>query len=107
MEGKLGEQILGAGNASWLNVQNHPLVQTVLIRDLTTFCFTINGKLCAVFGLRDSLRDDALDVVTTLQRRGISVHIVSGDDNGPVQSTASILGIPARNVRARSSPAEK
>ncbi len=66
MGGKLGEQILRAGNASWLNVQNHPLVRTVLIRDLTTFCFTIDGKLCAVFGLRDSLKDDALDVVTTL-----------------------------------------
>jgi Cu2+-exporting ATPase len=107
MEGKLGEQILRAGNAGWLNVQNHPLVQTVLIRDLTTFCFTIDGKLCAVFGLRDSLKDDAPDVVTTLQRRGISVHVVSGDDNGPVHSTASILGIPSRNVRARSSPADK
>jgi Cu2+-exporting ATPase len=32
---------------------------------------------------------------------------VSGDDDGPVQNIASILGIPAGNVKARSSPADK
>ncbi|GLI72555.1 hypothetical protein PoHVEF18_000732 [Penicillium ochrochloron] len=107
MEGQLGEKTLQAGNAGWLNFPDHPTVQTVTTQGFTTFCFAIDGKLCSVFGLRDSLRDDALDVVAKLQRRSISVHVVSGDDDGPVQNIASILGIPAGNVKARSSPADK
>jgi len=42
-----------------------------------------------------------------LQKRGVSVHVVSGDDDGAVQSLASKLSIPGRNVRSRSSPADK
>lgn len=35
------------------------------------------------------------------------MHIVSGDDEAPVQDVATKLGIPTNNVRARISPADK
>jgi Cu2+-exporting ATPase len=107
MEGEMAGQTMRGGNSRWLNVQNHPLVQPVLLQGYTAFCFTIDGVLCAVFGLEDSLRDDASQVVTTLLRRNVSVHVVSGDDVEPVQKVASILGIPDRNVQAHSSPSDK
>ncbi|CAI7611702.1 unnamed protein product [Penicillium glandicola] len=107
MEGKLASQILRAGNSRWLELSTHPLVQLVLTQGYTTFCFTIDGALLAVFGLEDSLRPDATHVVNILQRRGVSVHVVSGDDEGAVQSVATKLQIPENNVHARSSPADK
>ncbi|KAJ6109285.1 hypothetical protein N7486_001519 [Penicillium sp. IBT 16267x] len=107
IEGEMAGQTMRGGNSRWLNVQDHPMVQPVLLQGYTAFCFTIDGVLCAVFGLEDSLRDDALQVVTTLLRRGVSVHVVSGDDVEPVQKVASILGIPDRNVHAHSSPSAK
>ncbi|KAJ5760538.1 hypothetical protein N7520_007694 [Penicillium odoratum] len=107
MEGEVAGQTMRGGNSRWLNVQNHPLVQQVLLQGYTAFCFTIDGVLCAVSGLEDSLRDDACQVVTTLLRRNVSVHVVSGDDAEPIQKVVSILGIPDRNVQAHSSLSDK
>lgn len=100
-------QTVQAGNSRWLGLSTNPQVQSILAQNRTAFCFAIDGKLAAVFGLADSLRPDALDVVSRLQKDGVSVHIVSGDDDGPVSSVAGTLGIPACNTRARSSPADK
>ncbi|KGO41716.1 ATPase, P-type, K/Mg/Cd/Cu/Zn/Na/Ca/Na/H-transporter [Penicillium expansum] len=107
VEAKLANQSLQAGNSRWLELSTHPLVQPVLTQGYTAFCFTIDGALLAVFGLEDSLRADATHVVKALQKRGVSVHVVSGDDEGAVQNVATKLGIPEGNVHARSSPADK
>ncbi|EKV11060.1 Copper-transporting ATPase, putative [Penicillium digitatum] len=107
VEAKLANQTLQAGNSRWLELSTQPLVQPVLTQGYTAFCFVINGALLAVFGLEDSLRADATHVVHTLQKRGVSVHVVSGDDEGAVQNVAIKLRIPESNVRARSSPADK
>ncbi|KNG87447.1 putative copper-transporting ATPase [Aspergillus nomiae NRRL 13137] len=107
VEGSAPEVILRAGNSRWLNLSSHPQVQSVLERGYTAFCFTINDKLAAVFGLEDSLRPDALETITKLQERGVSVHLLSGDDDGAVQSVARQLGIAAENIRSRCTPASK
>ncbi|KAI9037831.1 cation-transporting P-type ATPase PCA1 [Aspergillus affinis] len=103
----LGGRRLRAGNSRWLNLSEHKLVQPMLSQGYTVFCFTIDDALNAVYGLEDELRPDATGTIETLQRRGISVHVVSGDDDGAVQILASKLGIPGDNVRSRSSPADK
>lgn len=101
------DQTLRAGNALWLGVSNDPRVRAILEQGYTTFCFTVNGSLAAVFGLEDSLRPDALEAVASLRRRGIAVSLLSGDDDGAVRSIASQLGIPETNVRSRCSPVDK
>jgi Cu2+-exporting ATPase len=98
---------LQAGNSRWLGLTSHPDVQSILAQNHTAFCFTIDGDLAGVFGLADSLRSDAADVVARLHKRNVTVHIVSGDDDGPVTSTASALNIPSNNTRSRASPADK
>lgn len=107
IETTLDGQRLRAGNSRWLNLSDHELVQPVLAQGCTVFCFTIDHEVKAVYGLEDELRPDAAETVGTLQKRGVSVHVVSGDDDGAVQNLASKLGIPGHNVRSRSSPAEK
>ncbi|EGX93268.1 ATPase, P-type, K/Mg/Cd/Cu/Zn/Na/Ca/Na/H-transporter [Cordyceps militaris CM01] len=100
-------QTLQAGNSRWLNLSDHALVQPMLANGYTVFCFSIDGGFVAAYGLEDELRPDAAATIQALQKRNISVHLVSGDDDGAVQSCASQLGIPTSNVASRSSPAEK
>jgi Cu2+-exporting ATPase len=103
----LGGQRLRAGNSRWLNSSDHELVQPMLAQGYTVFCFTIDNALHAVYALEDELRPDAAVTIETLQKRGVSVHVVSGDDDGAVQTLASKLSIPGDHVRSRSSPADK
>ncbi|EJP65280.1 copper-transporting ATPase [Beauveria bassiana ARSEF 2860] len=100
-------QKLQAGNSRWLNMTDHDLVQPMLANGHTVFCFSVDGVLTAAYGLEDELRPDAAATVDALKKRNISVHLVSGDDDGAVQACASKLGISSSNVSSRSSPAEK
>ncbi|KAI7978363.1 hypothetical protein EIK77_005201 [Talaromyces pinophilus] len=107
VETTFGGWRLRAGNSRWLNLSENEIVQPMLAQGYTVFCFTIDNALQAVYGLEDELRPDAAETIETLQKRGVSVHVVSGDDDGAVQSLASQLSIPNSNVRSRSSPADK
>ncbi|KAK7217347.1 hypothetical protein V2G26_005350 [Clonostachys chloroleuca] len=100
-------QKLQAGNSRWLNFSDHEHVGSMLARGYTVFCFAIDGVLVAVYGLEDELRSDAAETLEALDKGGVAVHLVSGDDDGAVQNLAAKLGIPANNVRSRSSPADK
>ncbi|KAF5605218.1 Cu2+-exporting ATPase [Fusarium subglutinans] len=100
-------QVLKAGNSTWLNLSDDPLIQPMLSQGHTVFCFTINDELQAVYGLQDEPRNDAFTAVKALHMRGISVHVVSGDDDTAVQNLASKLNIPRDNVRSRTSPSGK
>lgn len=106
VEATVGEGILiRAGNSRWLDVESHPRVHNVLSQGQTVFCLEIGGTLAAIFGLRDDPRPEAIDVVKTLQERGIAVSIVSGDDTKAVATIASVLGIST--FRSQCSPSDK
>ncbi|KAJ4368852.1 hypothetical protein N0V83_005934 [Neocucurbitaria cava] len=107
VEGTFAGRTLCAGNSRWLNLSNDPFVQPILSQGYTVFCFTVDGSLAAVFGLEDSLREDTLSTATKLQQSGISIHILSGDDDGAVRAVASQLNIPASNIRSRCIPTDK
>ncbi|KAL4729447.1 hypothetical protein ACLX1H_003867 [Fusarium chlamydosporum] len=100
-------QRLRAGNSRWLSLSEDPLVHTMLTQGYTVFCFTVNDDLHSVYGLQDGMRSDASDTIKALHMRGISVHVVSGDDDKAVQNLAAKLNIPGNNVRSRTSPAGK
>ncbi|KAJ4482591.1 E1-E2 ATPase-domain-containing protein [Lentinula aciculospora] len=101
-------EVLRAGNSRWLDMSSDPRVVSVLSRGLSAFCFTIDGSLNAVFGLADDiLRNDALSTVKQLRALGISIHILSGDDDVPVRSVANQLDVPEDYVRAHCTPADK
>lgn len=96
-----------AGNSYWLGFDTIPQVKCYLDQGLTVFCITVDGKLRAIYGLEDSVRPEAQNLISILDSRGIAVSIVSGDDDGAVQSVASKLGIPASHTRSRSLPSDK
>ncbi|KAL0472949.1 E1-E2 ATPase domain-containing protein [Neurospora intermedia] len=100
-------QVLRAGNSRWLGLEADPTVQRILSQGYTAFCFTIDGTLAAIFGLHDTLRPETPSVIAQLRQRGISIHIISGDDDLAVRSVARQLDIPEHCIRSRCKPEEK
>ncbi|CAD6601151.1 XXYS1_4_G0019120.mRNA.1.CDS.1 [Saccharomyces cerevisiae] len=88
------------------NISNTKAV-TALEQGYSVFCFSVNGSVTAVYALEDSLRADAVSTINLLRQRGISLHILSGDDDGAVRSMAARLGIESSNIRSHATPAEK
>lgn len=107
VEGSYEGQKLRAGNSRWLSQDTHKVIKDILSKNFTGFCFTIDDELVAVYGLTDSLRTDAHSTVSELTKARITVHLLSGDDDGAVQNVAVQLGIANDHVRSRCSPKEK
>lgn len=72
-----------------------------------TVTLTHHGIVRASFTLRETILDDATRVIHTLQQRGITVHMLSGDNSARVEGCAHSLGINPQYVRANCSPAAK
>lgn len=68
---------------------------------------TRGGEVVACFHFLDSLRPAASGVIRALERRGLSVHILSGDSPEKVATLASALGLPASQAAGGLSPQEK
>ncbi|MEN8721128.1 MAG: HAD-IC family P-type ATPase, partial [Oceanococcaceae bacterium] len=64
-----------------------------------------NGQRVADFGFAEVLRPEALAVVSELQARGLTVHLLSGDAHVPVTRLAAALRIDG--VHAGAQPEDK
>ncbi|KAL4897254.1 E1-E2 ATPase-domain-containing protein [Aspergillus ambiguus] len=60
-----------------------------------------------VFAISDSVRPDAVEVVTTLQKRNVNVFMCTGDNQTTAYAVADSVGIPRSNVAANVMPAGK
>ncbi len=76
---------------------NHP-ADAVLRRD---------GELVASFRFKDTIRPETRDTLTSLQRQGYSLHILSGDRPEKVLHLAEKAGIPPENAQGNLSPVQK
>ncbi|KAF2837487.1 heavy metal translocatin [Patellaria atrata CBS 101060] len=107
VEGHLGDLTIRAGNSRWLGLDLDPIVRTSLADNRTVFCVMLDNQLCAVYGLKNTLRPDAKSIVQALHKRSMVVSMISGDDDGAVQDVARQLGLPAHLTKSRASPADK
>jgi Cu2+-exporting ATPase len=60
-----------------------------------------------LLGIADVLRQDAADVVAELQRRGLSVQVLTGDRQPVADAIAAQLHLSSEQVMAEVSPQEK
>ncbi|KAG2419712.1 hypothetical protein HFD88_004508 [Aspergillus terreus] len=60
-----------------------------------------------VFAISDSIRTNAADVVSKLQRRNVNVFMCTGDNQTTAYAVADAVGIPRSNVVANVMPAGK
>lgn len=95
------------GNPYWLGCERAPAASTVIDQGLAVYCVTDSAGLLAVFGLKTVLRKEAKNVVQALYRRGINVHIVSGDGPKAVESIASEVEVPLSQAVSRQTPEDK
>lgn len=65
------------------------------------------GARIAAFQFSESLRPGALDTLRELERRGLALHILSGDHPAKVAAMASALGLPQAQAHGGLSPEDK
>lgn len=107
IEGLYAGVTIRGGSPQWTGLSGHPFVVRRCLEEMTIFCVTKDTELLAIAGLRTRIRSEAASVVGQLQRRGIAVHLVSGDNAGAVHRVAAELGIPVSRVAADNTPAMK
>lgn len=105
IEAAYNNSIVRAGNAQWTDSASHPSASACLEAGHSILVVTLDSDPIAVFGLRPRLRPEATFVLDKLRLRGITVHLVSGDHSGAVNSVAAEARII--NVAARCTPSEK
>lgn len=107
LEATWGASTIRAGNARFVGLEGTLPVRACQANGLTMFCVTVNDQLLAVFGLESTVRPEAPAVVKELQRRGIALHMVSGDEDKACRVVGKEVGINRRFIHVRKSPAEK
>ncbi|KAI5843059.1 E1-E2 ATPase-domain-containing protein [Morchella snyderi] len=109
LEATIEGQLVRGGQPSWCshNGNSHRVVNEVVQQGLTVFALSIDGELRAVFGLEDTIRPEAQEVITELHRRCIETYIFSGDHAHAVTKISKVLGIPEGNCRSGCSPEQK
>jgi heavy metal translocating P-type ATPase len=60
-----------------------------------------------VFATSDTIRPEAIDIISQLQKRNVDVFMCTGDNQTTAHAVADMLGIPRAKVMANVLPAEK
>ncbi|KAJ5684091.1 uncharacterized protein N7477_000436 [Penicillium maclennaniae] len=60
-----------------------------------------------VFATSDTLRPEAIEIISNLNKRQVEVFMCTGDNQTTAHAVADMLGIPRSNVMANVLPAEK
>ncbi|KAK5995111.1 Copper-exporting P-type ATPase [Cladobotryum mycophilum] len=63
--------------------------------------------ITAALSISDPIRDETIPVIKALQKRGMQVWMLSGDNVTTAQAVAQRVGIPTENVLAEVLPSEK
>ncbi|KAK9459460.1 E1-E2 ATPase-domain-containing protein [Lipomyces oligophaga] len=86
---------LVCGKPSFVGIpRNNKRIKPMLANGSSLFCVGLrNGPVLAIFGISSTLRAKSATVVSTLQMRGIKVHVLSGDTTSAVSTVCSALGI--------------
>ncbi len=73
----------------------------------TAILVAIDGAAVAALGIADTVKPGSREAVAQLQRQGIAVWMITGDNRRTAESIAAQVGIPADRVLAEVLPAEK
>ncbi len=73
----------------------------------TAMLVGLDGRLVGVLAVADETKESATEAVTALHERGVSVHMITGDNERTANAVAERVGIDPANVRAGVLPDEK
>ncbi|PZD72712.1 putative copper-transporting ATPase PacS [Acaryochloris thomasi RCC1774] len=108
VQGKIGEHHLHIGTQQWMHAlsietdsyQNH-LQETTL----TTAWIAVDGEIAGIIGIADALKESSPQVVKTLQKMGLEVVMLTGDNQQTAIAIAEKAGI--EHVLANVRPDQK
>lgn len=104
--GRIGDALITVGSPRWLSAG--PLAEDVATLEdegMTVVIVHRDGALRGAIGVRDELRPEVPEVVRTLQRRGIAVTMLTGDNTRTARAIAAQAGIA--DVHAELRPEDK
>lgn len=115
VSGILMGQKLMLGRADWLISEGVEIpgdIESALVESRGaghgSSVLSVDGKAIAVFGFyHDDARDGVAELLRTFEEIGISVEILSGDEQSSVEAFAKRFGIPASSCRGGVDPEEK
>ena len=73
----------------------------------TAMLVAVDGTLVGVVAAADTIRESAKETVATLRDRGLSVYLLTGDNERTARAVAAEVGIDPENVRAEVLPEDK
>lgn len=87
------------GSARWLAGEGvdvaagDALARELALRAITPVHVAVDGALAGVLGIADAPRDDAVQAIAALRRRGVRVALLSGDDPATARAVGAQLGL--------------
>ncbi len=109
----IGSESLAIGSPTFIGVSTtahqrvHDLLYSLEERSRTAICVAIDGCLVGIFGISDSIKHEAPEVVQTLIKRGIGVFMLTGDNKRTALSVGRECGIPDNNIISEVLPEDK
>ena len=111
VQGTVANQLVQIGNQRWLgelgiNMESlQSQGQTWEGEAKTTAWIAINGKIAGLLAIADALKPNSVEVISSLQRMGLEVIMLTGDNQHTAQAIAKSVGI--NQVFAQVRPQEK
>jgi len=99
VEAELEGQLLLFGNEKLMRekqiaIDNYlPKAQLLASEAKTPMYFAISGKLAAIIAVADPIKTDSIDAIARLQRNGIKVIMLTGDNIATAAAVAAKVGI--------------
>jgi len=113
VEASFNSQVARLGSLNWLvnsQVELSPAAEFIerwTAQGATIVGLAIDRQLATLFGLQDTLKDGAADVVTELKQAGHAVYLVTGDNRRTADAVGKLLGIDSANIAAEVRPENK
>lgn len=98
-------KILLAGNLKMMHEAGIQSSIPAVFETLSHYFFAVDGEVVALFGLKDTLKDDAKKSIQSMQTLGLHMVILSGDHTRITEEIAQEVGI--RDFKAELLPHEK
>ena len=99
VEGIVGEQQLLFGNEKLMRDKNIDVddyvdvVQTMAEEVKTPMYFAVDGDLAAIIAVADPIKEDSISAIKRLQKNGIRVVMLTGDNRATAKAVAKKVGI--------------
>ncbi|MDO7252444.1 heavy metal translocating P-type ATPase [Helicobacter cappadocius] len=93
IEATSGSKRLLGGNLEYLKMHNVDVSAIDKVGEDMIFAYSVDGKLSALFLLRDTLKKDTKQFINKLKNKGLEIRLLSGDRTEVVTCIAKEAGI--------------